>query len=254
MQILTGILMARNPRLGLLWLGATLLGIHGFMLRGMRAVFYPVDLTLAGWTDTLMSFIQEPVGEVVSRDGIVSRADECRLMFLSQAMDHTHPPLVPFEPFGATAIVDCNLEVQAHTRCDTRHRLSYAGWSWDCRDGPLSRLPPQVLITAPVDRIPQRKDECQDVEVDYSHMDRENDSSERVTRSIFMWLRGEDGFPLAEREIWEHEWIDNLYDSDGESPSPEGDGRSTSIRRGASMGTVGAWTLRTVTYRRNGFY
>jgi hypothetical protein len=36
-------LMARNPKLGVPWLGATLLGIHDFILQGMRALFYPVD-------------------------------------------------------------------------------------------------------------------------------------------------------------------------------------------------------------------
>jgi hypothetical protein len=251
--------MARNPRLGFLWLGATLLGIHDFILREMRAGLYPIDLVLAGWTNTLISFIQGPVGEIPPSDiseAAINRADECRLMFLSQAMGHTYPPLVPFAPFGTTAIVDCSLEVQEHTRCGSPHRLSYADWSWDCRHGSSSSqaLQVQVLTTAPEEKILQRQGEDQEIEIDYGHMDQESDISEHVTRSIFMWLRGEDGFPVAEREIREHEWIDNLYDSDDESPSPEGDGRSTSIKRGASMGTIGAWILRTVTYQRNSFY
>jgi hypothetical protein len=32
------------------------------------------------------------------------------------------------------------------------------------------------------------------IAVDYSGMDRERDCSERATRNMFMWLRGEDGF------------------------------------------------------------
>ncbi|KAJ9160829.1 hypothetical protein NKR19_g2826 [Coniochaeta hoffmannii] len=39
LQVLTGTLMAQNPKLGFLWLGAALLGIHDFVLRWMRAVF-----------------------------------------------------------------------------------------------------------------------------------------------------------------------------------------------------------------------
>jgi hypothetical protein len=41
-------------------MGATLLGVHGFVLWRMRALYYTVNLTLAAWTGTLMSFVQEP--------------------------------------------------------------------------------------------------------------------------------------------------------------------------------------------------
>jgi len=46
-----------------------------------------------------------------------------------------------------------------------------------------------------------------------------------------MWLRDTDGFPVAERGIRKHEWIDDLYGPDDEAASPEGDGRSTFVRR-----------------------
>ncbi|AEO59751.1 hypothetical protein MYCTH_2308269 [Thermothelomyces thermophilus ATCC 42464] len=254
LQVLTFTLMARNPKLGFLWLGATLLGIHNFILQGMRAVLYPVDLTLAGWTDTLMSFIQEPVSDLTDialADGAITRADECRLMFLSQSLDHTNPPIVPFQPFGMTALADCNLEVQEHACCGSRHQLSYAGWTWDCRDG---MLPPYEIPSVPEENILHPADEGQEIEVDYTYMDREKDSSEGVTRSIFLWLRGTDGFPIAERNIREHEWIDNLYESDEESDSPEGDGRSTAVRRDVGPRTIESWIARTLTFRRNSFY
>ncbi|KAK4184039.1 hypothetical protein QBC35DRAFT_75956 [Podospora australis] len=74
---------------------------------------------------------------------------------------------------------------------------------------------------------------------------------EAITRSIFIWLRGTDGFPIAEREIREHEWINNLDESDDESASPEGDGRSIGAKGNA---TVGSWIARAVTYRRDSFY
>ncbi|KAM7184501.1 hypothetical protein V8F33_012962, partial [Rhypophila sp. PSN 637] len=76
------------------------------------------------------------------------------------------------------------------------------------------------------------------IRVDYSHMDREKDVSEAINRSIFMWLRGTDGFPIAEQKIREHEWINNLDESDDESASPEGDGRSIGAKGNA---TVGSW-------------
>lgn len=259
LQPLTGALMARNPKLGFLWLGATLLGVHEYMLGWMRALFYPVDLTLAAWTGASMSFMQEPVGHVPLIKGVASRADECRLMYLSQSMDHTHPPNLPFQPFGTTAVGDCNLEVQEHARCGGRHGLYYSGWTWDCRGGPLLGSPPgnhPALLE--MRSQPERQEENGQVPsdetgpVDYSRMDREKDASEGPTRSIFMWLWETDGFPVAEREIREHEWIDNLRDSDDdESDSPEGDGRSSAGRRNVD---VGAWIARTATYRRDSFY
>ncbi|KAM7191171.1 hypothetical protein V8F33_009042 [Rhypophila sp. PSN 637] len=246
LQVVTGALMARNPELGFLWLGATLLGIHDFVLDRMRALFYPVDLTLAGWTDTLMSFIQESVGDPSPDNETITRADEARLLFLSQSIDHTQLPIVPFQPFGLTAIADCNLEVQEHARCRRSHALYYSNWKWDCQDRAHAPTPQRPLTL-----LDKKTADDSQIRVDYSHMDREKDVSEAITRSIFMWLRGTDGFPIAEQKIREHEWINNLDESDDESASPEGDGRSIGAKGNA---TVGSWIARAVTYRRNSFY
>jgi hypothetical protein len=209
LQVLAGALMARNPKLGFLWLGATLLGLHDFVLRWMRALFYPLDLTLAGWTDTLMSFIQERVADPVVVNEAVARADEARLLFLSQAMNHKQPPIVAFQPFGFTLLVDCGLEVREHAQCRGKHGLYYSGWAWNCRDTRTeadhtpqsydSETMMNALISKP-DVL--ENDEADDVEiiVDYSQMNREKDPSETVTRSIFMWLRETDGFPNRGKE------------------------------------------------------
>jgi hypothetical protein len=95
----------------------------------MRALFYTVNLTVAVWTGTLMSFVQEPVRDGVSAEDTISRADECRLLFLSQSTEHTHTHtrLVPFAPFATTTVADCNLEVREHGLCES-HRLCYSSW------------------------------------------------------------------------------------------------------------------------------
>jgi hypothetical protein len=163
---------------------------------------------------------------------------------------------VPFQPFGFIAITDCNLEVQEHARYRSSYGLYYSGWTWDCRDG--ARAPtPQCLPTLLDGRTSKQEEgdletaDDSQIPVDYSHMDRESDVSEDVTRNIFMWLRGTDGFPIVEREIREHEWINNLDESDDESASPEGDGRSIGAKGKAN---VGSWIARAVTYRRDSFY
>lgn len=82
-----------------------------------------------------------------------------------------------------------------------------------------------------------------DADVDYDDYDSEDETSEMVTRNIFTWLRGEDGFPVAERAIREHEWIDNL-DFDDDAPI-EGDVRST------IGGRLHGWISKTSTQRSN---
>ncbi|EXL56314.1 hypothetical protein FOCG_03969 [Fusarium oxysporum f. sp. radicis-lycopersici 26381] len=39
----------------------------------------------------------------------VSRADECRLLYLSHGSFYTSPPIVTFQPFGFTRLTDTNL-------------------------------------------------------------------------------------------------------------------------------------------------
>ncbi|KAK3293703.1 uncharacterized protein B0H64DRAFT_218660 [Chaetomium fimeti] len=253
LQLLTGTLMARNPRIGFLWMGATLLGTHDFVLRGMRALFYPIDLTLAGWTDTLMCFIQEPVRDAVSAEETITRADECRMLFLSQSREHTYTPLTSFQPFGTTEIADCTLEVREHARCGGFHGLCYSGWTWDCQNGAREAIPFALdSLMSPNGTTPEQETVGDDqIAVDYSGMDCERDCSERATHNMFMWLRGEDGFPVAERDIREHEWIDNFEESEDECDFPEGDGRSTAGRGNIN---VGRWLTRTSAYRRDSFY
>jgi len=82
------------------------------------------------------------------------------------------------------------------------------------------------------------------ISVTYDNLDNEDDDcSEMVTRNIFTWLRDEDGFPVAERAIREHEWIDNL-DSDDDCPIT-GDAQST------VGGNLHGWLLKTMTQRSN---
>ncbi|SPQ27071.1 faa53472-bf1a-4a23-8ee1-59bb4655f746 [Thermothielavioides terrestris] len=260
LQVLTGALMARNPKLGFLWVGAAALGIHSFYLFDcMRTLFYPIDLTLAGWTNTLMSFIQQPARAIQPTQDKIRGADEARLLFLSQAIDHTEFPIKGFPPFGSTAIADCGLEVQRHVSCGKSHQLYYSTWTWDCRDGEretVSYEPPKLLGGESVLRqddgeTAEAEDSC--IQVDYSRMDRELDCAEVVTRCIIGWLREHDGFPIAERGIREHEWIDFLYESEDDEPAnPEGDWKSVDRRRKAH--NIGPWIARTVTHRRHSFH
>ncbi|RSL98174.1 hypothetical protein CDV31_012708 [Fusarium ambrosium] len=242
--------MKRDPELGFLWLGAFLTGAHNRCLREARGAWWPVDLSSAAWTGTFASFIQAPVLLDTVNRGKISRADECRLLYLSHGIDYTTPPLFPFPPFGYTVIEDTNLDVREHALCGMHHGLEYLCFTWSCKDGKelqqqyhdgvksAALRPKNGQISSDNDHIINNHDD-----LDYEDLDSEDENSEAVTRNIFTWLRGEDGFPVAERPIREHEWIDNL-DSDDDSPI-EGDVRST------VGGNLHGWIARVSTQRSN---
>ncbi|RDL37058.1 Uncharacterized protein BP5553_04491 [Venustampulla echinocandica] len=239
-NILLRVLIKRDPGLGFLWLGAFIIGAQKRSLQEARQAWWKIDLHVAAWTGTLMSFIQEPVSTLPRGIEEISRADECRLMYLSHDQYYTVPPLFPFAPFGSTAMTDTNIDVRQHARCETSHGLEYESVTWHCRGGQRS--------TTTVPRIPLRAKNGQatkgNISINYDNFDNEDDDcSEMVTRNIFTWLRDDDGFPVAERVIREHEWIDNL-DSDDDCPIT-GDAQST------VGGNLHGWLLKTMTRRSN---
>ncbi|KAI1756680.1 hypothetical protein F4782DRAFT_277636 [Xylaria castorea] len=57
-------------------------GVHYSFIRNPHRLLR-IDLHEAAWTGTLMSFIQEPVSRIPAGTTSISRADECRFMYLS---------------------------------------------------------------------------------------------------------------------------------------------------------------------------
>ncbi|KAK3180443.1 hypothetical protein K4F52_008171 [Lecanicillium sp. MT-2017a] len=239
--IMARILMQRSPKLDFLWLGAIVMDVHSYIMKWARPAANLIDLPTAGWTDTYISFLQKSVS-THRLNGEILRSDEAKLMFLAQTEFHTTRPLVPlvpFTPFGSTAVKDCVLDVQIHSSCSGSHGLRYAGWSWDCKDNSIrsQNWPPSLLgkgtraDTAAIDGL----------QIDYSKLDRDMDCSEPMTRSMFNWLRGVDGYPVNEQDIRNHEWIADAMSSDEEIDTPEGDGGST-LGRG-----VGPWMSKHIT-------
>lgn len=239
--ILLHVLMKRDPSLGFLWLGAFLIGAHKRTLQEARGAWWKIDLNASAWTGTLMSFIQEPVSLPPLGSLEISRADECRLMYLCHDQPYNVPPLFPFAPFGSTAIVDTNIDVRQHAQCRAGHGLEYEGLSWHCRGGQRAAIHvPRISL-----RTKNGESIGGTIPVNYDNLDDEDDdNSEMVSRNIFTWLRDDDGFPIAERAIREHAWIDNLTDSDDDCPIT-GDTQST------VGGNLHGWLLKTNTQRSN---
>ncbi|RSL57400.1 hypothetical protein CEP54_008327 [Fusarium duplospermum] len=236
-------LINRDPEIGFLWVGAFITGGYHKTLREGRSGWWIIELAAAAWTGTLMSFIQAPVPHLAVGAQSISRADECRLLYLCHEINYTTPPLLPFAPFGSTALLDTNLDVRKHSLCGRDHGLQYSHWTWHCKDDTETDQVPDVSTITTRPKNGQLLNHGAAVDVDYDEYDSEDENSEMVTRNVFTWLRGEDGFPVAEREIREHEWIDNLDDGD-DSPI-EGDVRSN------AGGQLHGWLLKTSTQRSN---
>ncbi|KAJ0120014.1 immunoglobulin variable region used by the ITC63B heavy chain [Diaporthe amygdali] len=204
-HVLLSTFMERDPGLGFLWLGAFITGAEERCLQEARMGWWKVDISAAAWT-----------------------ADECRLMYLSHNPDHAVPPLFPFAPFGSTAMEDTDLDVRRHARCSAAHGLKHSCFTWDCQGGKKVEQNETLAnaIRAKAGKPSVAGDNS--FAVVYDSLDPEDEVSEMVTRNVFTWLRGEDGFPVAERSIREHEWIENL-ESDDDSPI-DGDVLSTAGR------------------------
>lgn len=227
----------RDPGLAHLWLGAFLTGAEARCIQNARAGWWKIDLSAAAWTRTHVSFIQGAAAKPPPAAVDISRADECRLLYLVHASNHASPPLSPFRPFGSTAVEDTGLDVRQHMYCPCLHRLGYGGFTWDFEGGQKVKQVGDDDGLEPLLRVKtlQEYSHCLlgGIPVDYDGLDPDEDeeTSETATRNMFEWLRGEDGFPVAERAIRQHEWIDNL-DWDDDSPI-EGDLRSTA---GSTLG------------------
>lgn len=197
-------------RMGFLWLGAAIAGLQDGLLSLFRDRISEPELHSAAWTQTVQSFIQQPV--LVVHNGRVSRADECRLLFLTQTKWHTNPPLSVWPLFGCTELQDINLEVEEHIRCGS-HCLYYDSWTWSCRDKnhSVSHRPNHSI---PRLHTAQRVIDAK-IPVSYHGFDPEEESaSENTTMNNFNCLRGTDGYPVAERDIRNHEWLREESDSD----------------------------------------
>ncbi|EGX93225.1 hypothetical protein CCM_04597 [Cordyceps militaris CM01] len=221
-QMLLAMMAARSPAAGWLWLGAVVLGVDGALLHQAAAGLLPVDLTSSAWSGTVHSFMQAPTARLSGRDGSVPRADECRILFLAQARQHTRFPVCPWEPFGSTPLVDAHIQVRKHVHCQD-HGLRYEGFSWECIGGNAFWPPQEASASVRNERVASVASQA----VSYSNMNRDDEcSSENATRSIFGWLRV-DGYARHEKAIWGHEWF--ALGSDDDDDEQETDSTSQTM-------------------------
>ncbi|KAF4468498.1 immunoglobulin variable region used by the ITC63B heavy chain [Fusarium albosuccineum] len=248
-DVLARMFFLRSPHLSFLWLGAVITGVYKSFLKSPRELLgtEEIDLHEAAWTRTAVSFIQEPVSCLARDANSIARADEWRLAYLSQGLsEYKFPPLYPYPPPGCTALEDLDIDVRFHATCPDDHKLRCSKISWNCIGGrrevqeivDQDMLYPKRISSLPLKHTP--------VEINYNYLDREKELSGLVTRTVFNWMRGADGFPIAERDIYKHEWLDD-FNSDDEGTYEQGGGSSAA----GSNALVRGWSLKSLTTRCN---
>ncbi|RAK99302.1 uncharacterized protein BO80DRAFT_410522 [Aspergillus ibericus CBS 121593] len=196
-RILTHMLMNRVPHLAFFWLRGAILDIQKEVLQHGQFGLIPTELHAAVWSGTMQSFLQEPVHPAANNS--IQRSDECRILYLTQEEHHPRWPILPWRPFGATALKDTEIDVRLHANC-TGQGLLYAGWKWMCRNG---RVVHQSFEAALAPTLPLAEPELPNVTISYEALDHgEESASQNATRSIFGWLRV-DGYPPDEKRIHE---------------------------------------------------
>lgn len=216
----------REPRLAALWMGASISGMASTILQGVRIGLTAIELHASAWTGTVHSFIslksEMPYG---NDDTVVSRSDECRMLFLAETEGHSRFPVCPWQPVGTTRLCDTEIEVWQHANC-AGHYLQYVSWSWDLHDG--------TALEDPGFTFDGEYKDTSGATIEIGPLNLKNDGfvkdealSENATRSIFGWLRNL-GWPKNEKEIYSHSWFDsNESDEEIEEKEEiESDGRA----------------------------
>ncbi len=233
--LMARMLMDRNPNVAFLWIGAAVLGLHHDILEEVRHGHIPCSHLSAEWSGKVQSFVQQPVSNpaVAPDSGAISRADEGRLLHLTQTKGRISVPRCPWKPFGTTPLEDTDVGVRIHANC-AGHGLQYQGLVWTCTGGKLDSggcdgilqgdrnpcpAPPPVIAAS----------ECN--EVDFSGMNIDDEVfSARATRIMLGWLRPRGAFAESERKIWQHQWFQAWHWRFGDgasSPSEESSERES---------------------------
>ncbi|KAJ5667718.1 uncharacterized protein N7477_006288 [Penicillium maclennaniae] len=210
------LLANRQPRLGILWLGAILASLADSVLRDIRTGATAVDLQASAWSEITQTFLT--LNTRGSHGDFIGRDDECRLLFITACEGYDRPPIWLWKPFGFTKLCDTEILVRQHAQC-AAHCLEYESWEWILTNGNSIRDCATENTQAPVEASNTSANVILARLDDYSYDHHSQLLSEEDTRGIFEWLRST-GYPHNEKLIYQHSWLD-LEDPDEEEESED---------------------------------
>lgn len=228
----------RQPRLGILWLGAIFTDRAKSVLRDIRAGMTALDILTSAWTGTTQTFLTSKTK--TSNGGSIRRDDECRLLFITACEAQHRPPVWPWKPFGVTQLCDTELPVRQHAQCGV-HCLEYESWEWMLTNDCSIQVPRGENVQNPhrAHQTPHPASSQTSVALgDYDYDFFSQSLSEVATRGIFGWLRST-GYPRCERPLYQHSWID--LEGTDEEEAPDDPELGAERQRGFEMRNIDSW-------------
>ena len=133
------LLAHHRPKVGPLWLGATLTGLSGdipHFLRTLEAPYARPESLASAWLGTPQLFMDTPgIGRYkCGEDDHIRRAHRWRLLHDVGSPPYGSTPLSTWQPFGRMPLSEVELDVISHVGCK-RHEKHYARWEWLGIDG-----------------------------------------------------------------------------------------------------------------------
>ncbi|KAH6856357.1 hypothetical protein B0I37DRAFT_74253 [Chaetomium sp. MPI-CAGE-AT-0009] len=203
-QVLGRMMMERKPQIAFLWVGAVILGLDKELLATVRRGCLPYNLNAAAWTDSEQSFLQEPVREPLALNGMITRADQCRLLAMWRKTSDFVAPGCPWAPPGSTSLEHIDPDVRLHSSC-SGHRLRYRRCIWypDMTAKPTN-APGITSIDVGSSNTPTapREASVDDWQLYLGHQY----ESEDATLSMCAYMAFASPFSAREKKIWTDSW------------------------------------------------
>ncbi|KAI9747970.1 MAG: hypothetical protein M4579_007344 [Chaenotheca gracillima] len=204
----------RCPRLGALWLGATLSGLAKTVLEFVASGTPPLDPDACAWTGCLQSFMdtagsgpycQSPSSETAPR---IQRADVWRLLYLPPAVEddlrYESPPFSPWKPVGTASVEHSVARIKIHLCC-SRHQLEYRQWTWHLRDHSI--LEDDGLKSVADRNSPFCEVSTEGPILNFTTAPLDDHASRAASYEVFRWVTANgEGHPPNE-EIYKDGWL-----------------------------------------------
>ena len=137
-EMLVRVLAHHRPRVGPLWLGATLTGLSRdipHFLRTLEAPYARPESLASAWLGIPQLFMDTPGIGCYKCDGeYIRRIDRSRLLHDVGLPPYGSTPLSSWQPFGRMPLSVVELDVMVYVECE-RHEKQYVRWEWFGRDG-----------------------------------------------------------------------------------------------------------------------
>jgi hypothetical protein len=203
--VLGRMMMERRPSVAFLWVGAIILGLDKELLATVRLGRLPCNLNAAVWSGSEQSFLQRPIREPLEVNGMITRADQCRLLAMWRTTRPFVEPECPWAPPGSTSLEHVDPEVRLHSSCGG-HQLQLLGFVW--RPDPTVKPMNAPGITAIEEGSDTTPTESRQVSLDdWGVYFWTQSTSNNATNKAFVYMAAINPFSHYDQRQWMLDWL-----------------------------------------------